>query len=102
MLGNRLRRGDVVERTPGRELLKMLAYGCVCSGIRAATVAWKPLGWKSAWFSEILPFRSAVLAHHYPETPNLGNMTKATITVGTNTHLFFVGVLTRPPQNPAK
>lgn len=54
----------------------MLAYGCVCSGIGAATVAWEPLGWKSAWFAEILPFPSAVLAHHYPETPNLGDMTK--------------------------
>ena len=60
-----------------REFLKMLAYGCVCSGIGAATVAWAPLGWKPAWFSEILPFPSAVLAHHYPETPNLGDMTNA-------------------------
>jgi DNA (cytosine-5)-methyltransferase 1 len=44
----------------------MVAYGCVCSGIGAATVAWEPLGWEPAWFSEILPFPSAVLAHHYP------------------------------------
>jgi DNA (cytosine-5)-methyltransferase 1 len=59
-----------------REFLKMLTYGCVCSGIGAATVAWEPLGWKPAWFSEILPFPSAVLAHHYPETPNLGDVTQ--------------------------
>lgn len=48
----------------------------VCSGIEAASVAWNPLGW-SAWaFSEIDKFPSAVLAHHYPTTPNLGDMTK--------------------------
>jgi site-specific DNA-cytosine methylase/ParB-like chromosome segregation protein Spo0J len=39
-------------------------------------VAWEPLGWKPAWFSEVLPFPSAVLAHHYPNVPNLGDMTR--------------------------
>jgi DNA (cytosine-5)-methyltransferase 1 len=38
-------------------------------------VAWGPLGWKAAWLSEIEPFPSAVLAHHYPDVPNLGDMT---------------------------
>jgi DNA (cytosine-5)-methyltransferase 1 len=50
-------------------------FGSVCSGIEAASVAWNPLGWKSAFFSEIEPFPCAVLAHHYPNTPNLGDMT---------------------------
>lgn len=53
-----------------------MRFGSVCSGIEAASVAWGPLGWRAAWFSEIEPFPSAVLAHHYPETPNLGDMTK--------------------------
>ena len=53
-----------------------MRFGSVCSGIEAASVAWEPLGWKAAWFSEIEPFPSAVLAHHYPETPNLGDMTE--------------------------
>ena len=48
----------------------------VCSGIEAATVAWAPLGWKAVAFSEIEPFPCAVLAHHYPDTPNWGDMTK--------------------------
>jgi len=52
-----------------------MRYGSVCSGIEAATMAWHPLGWKAQWFSEIEPFPSAVLQHHYPETPNLGDMT---------------------------
>jgi DNA (cytosine-5)-methyltransferase 1 len=38
-------------------------------------VAWEPLGWKADWLAEIEPFPSAVLAHHYPKTPNLGDMT---------------------------
>lgn len=53
-----------------------MVYGSVCSGIEAATVAWDPLGWDAAWLSEIEKFPSAVLAHHYPEIPNLGDMTK--------------------------
>lgn len=51
-----------------------LTYGSVCSGIEAASVAWHPLGWRAAWLSEIEPFPSAVLRHHYPDVPNLGNM----------------------------
>ena len=47
----------------------------MCSGIEAASVAWGHLGWEAAWFAEIDPFPSAVLAHHYPTVPNLGDMT---------------------------
>src|SRR5690606_16106889 len=52
-----------------------MRYLSVCSGIEAATVAWQPLGWRPAAFSEIEAFPSAVLAHHYPDVPNLGDMT---------------------------
>lgn len=51
-----------------------MRFGSVCSGIEAASVAWNPLGWDAAWFSEIEPFPSSVLANHYPHTPNLGDM----------------------------
>lgn len=51
-------------------------FGSVCSGIEAASVAWHPLGWRAAFLSEIEPFPCAVLAHHYPDTPNLGDMTR--------------------------
>jgi DNA (cytosine-5)-methyltransferase 1 len=51
-------------------------YGSVCSGIEAASVAWHGLGWSPVWLAEIEPFPSAVLAHHYPDVPNLGDMTK--------------------------
>lgn len=53
-----------------------VTYGSVCSGIEAATQAWHPLGMRAAWFAEIEPFPSAVLAHHYPDVPNHGDMTK--------------------------
>ena len=55
-----------------------MKFGSVCSGIEAASVAWHPLGWKAAWLSEIEPFPSALLTHHYPDVPNLGDMTKLT------------------------
>jgi DNA (cytosine-5)-methyltransferase 1 len=48
----------------------------VCSGIEAATVAWEPLGWRPWAFAEVDRFPSAVLAHHYPSVPNLGDMTR--------------------------
>ena len=63
-----------------------MIYGSVCSGIEAATVAWHPLGWQPAFFSEIEKFPSAVLKHHYNSNmpdepigngvPNYGDMTK--------------------------
>jgi DNA (cytosine-5)-methyltransferase 1 len=53
-----------------------IRFGSVCSGIEAASCAWHPLGWRAAFLSEIEPFPSAVLAHHYPTVPNLGDMTK--------------------------
>ena len=53
-----------------------MRYLSVCSGIEAATVAWHPLGWTAAAYSEIEKFPSQVLAHHYPDVPNVGDMTK--------------------------
>lgn len=52
-----------------------MRYMSVCSGIEAATVAWHPLGWMPAAFSEIEPFPRAVLAHHYPGVPLHGDFT---------------------------
>jgi DNA (cytosine-5)-methyltransferase 1 len=52
-----------------------LTYGSVCSGIEAVTVAWEPLGFRPAWFAEIDPFCSALLAHRHAGVPNLGDFT---------------------------
>ena len=48
------------------------------SGIEAASVAWKDLGWQCVGVSEIEPFPCAVLKKHYPNVPNLGDITKIT------------------------
>lgn len=53
-----------------------MRYVSLFSGIEAASVAWHPLGWEPLVFSEIEPFPSAVLAHRYPNVPNLGDITK--------------------------
>lgn len=51
-----------------------MRFGSVCSGIEAASVAWAPLGFEPAWFSEIAKFPSAVLAHRHPGVPNHGSL----------------------------
>ncbi|WP_294407411.1 DNA cytosine methyltransferase [uncultured Clostridium sp.] len=48
--------------------------GSICSGIEAASVAWKPFGFKFEWFSEIADFPSRVLKSKYEDIPNLGDM----------------------------
>lgn len=62
-----------------------ITYGSVCSGIEAASVAWAELDMRAAWFSQFDPehnysrgpdFPSAVLAKHWPDVENLGDMTK--------------------------
>ena len=52
-----------------------MKYLSVCSGIEAASVAWYPLGFSPVAFAEVEPFPCAVLARHYPDVPNLGDMT---------------------------
>lgn len=53
-----------------------MRYISLFSGIEAATVAAECLGWVPVAFSEIDPFPSAVLAYHYPNVPNIGDITK--------------------------
>ena len=52
-----------------------MKYISLFSGIEAATVAWRGLGWTPVAFSEIDPFCCALLAHYYPDVPNLGDIT---------------------------
>lgn len=53
-----------------------IRYISLFSGIEAASVAWGPLGWEPIAFCEIDDFPSAVLAHRFPDVPNLGDITK--------------------------
>ena len=86
-----------------------MKYLSVCSGIEAATVAWHPLGWEAVAYSEIEKFPSQVLLHHYPNTPNWGDMTQfkgwpdATINVlvgGTPCQSFSVAGLRKGLDDP--
>lgn len=52
-----------------------MRYLDVCAGISASTVAWRPLGWQAAAYSEIEAAPRAVLAYHYPDTPLHGDFT---------------------------
>jgi site-specific DNA-cytosine methylase len=51
-----------------------LSYIHIFSGISAACVAFRPLGWKPLAFSEVAPFASEVLRIRHPEAPNVGDM----------------------------
>ena len=42
-----------------------MRYFSVCSGIEAVSVAWQPLGWQSAMFTEIEPFCCWLLRSRY-------------------------------------
>lgn len=55
-----------------------MRYLSLFSGIEAASVAWERLGWECAAVAEIEPFPCKVLAHHYPDVPNLGDITQIT------------------------
>lgn len=51
-----------------------MRVGSVCSGIEAASVAWRKLGIEFAWFSEISPFPMRFLDARYPQVPNIGDL----------------------------
>ena len=53
-----------------------IRYATCCSGIEAHSIAVRNLDWRAIFFSEIEPFPCRVLAAHYPNVPNLGDMTQ--------------------------
>lgn len=55
---------------------RALTYATVCSGIECMSVAARGLPLRPVFFSEIEPFPCAVLKAHYPDVPNLGDMSK--------------------------
>jgi DNA (cytosine-5)-methyltransferase 1 len=50
--------------------------GDLFSGIGGFSLAARWMGWETLWFSEIDPYASRVLAKHWPDVPNLGDITK--------------------------
>lgn len=55
-----------------------MRYLSLFSGIEAASCAWQPLGWELKGVCEIEKFPCNVLKYHYPQVPNLGDITKLT------------------------
>lgn len=53
-----------------------MRIGDLFSGIGGFSLAAHWMGWETAWFSEIDPFASRVLAKHWPAVPNLGDITR--------------------------
>lgn len=53
-----------------------MTHGDLFSGIGGFALAARWMGWRTAWFSEIEPFASRVLAHHWPDVPNYGDITR--------------------------
>jgi DNA (cytosine-5)-methyltransferase 1 len=54
--------------------------GSLFAGIGGFDLAARWMGWETAWFSEIDPYASAVLAKHWPGVPNHGDITKIDFT----------------------
>lgn len=52
----------------------MITYATACSGVESFSLAVDDMGMQALWFSEIEPHPCSVLAHHFPEVPNLGDM----------------------------
>lgn len=52
-------------------------YGSVCSGVEAASLAWKPLGWTAKFYAEVEPFPSAVLCERFGATRPLRSLDPA-------------------------
>ena len=61
---------------------RALTYATVCSGIECMSVACRGLPLRPVFFSEIEPFPCAVLKAHYPDVPNLGDMSKIQVSSG--------------------
>lgn len=53
-----------------------MRYVSLFSGVEAASVAWSRLRWEPLAFAEVDEFPSAVLAHRFPDVPNLGDVCK--------------------------
>lgn len=60
--------------------MKHLTYATVCSGIECMSAAVIDLPMMPVFFSEIEPFPCAVLKSHFPNVPNLGDMSKIEVT----------------------
>ena len=57
-----------------------LTMGSLFAGIGGFDLAARWMGWRTAWVSEIDPFACQVLARHFPDAPNHGDITQIDFT----------------------
>ena len=57
-----------------------MRYLSLFSGIEAASMGWKPLGWECVAVAEIEPAPCGILNRHYPDVKNLGDVTTISAT----------------------
>jgi DNA (cytosine-5)-methyltransferase 1 len=57
-----------------------MRVGSLFAGIGGFDLAARWMGWETAWFSEIDPYASAVVAKHWPGVPNHGDITQIDFT----------------------
>ena len=57
-----------------------LTVGSLFAGIGGFDLAARWMGWRTAWVSEIDPFACQVLARHFPDAPNHGDITQIDFT----------------------
>ena len=53
-----------------------LTVGSLFAGIGGFDLAARWMGWRTAWVSEIDPYASTILAKHFPDAPNHGDITR--------------------------
>lgn len=74
-----------------------MTYATVCSGIECMSAAVADLPLEPVFFSEIEPFPCAVIKSHFPNVPNLGDMSK--IKVLDNGQITNGSTTILPPPN---
>lgn len=52
-----------------------MRVGSLFAGIGGFDLAARWMGWRTCWYSEIEPWACRVMAHHFPDAPNLGDVT---------------------------
>ena len=57
-----------------RRHMPPITFATCFSGIGAPEVAARTLGWTPVFCAEVEPFPCAVLAHHWPDVPNVGDV----------------------------